>query len=101
MTNFRDTLLSLVAVSATLGGVSAQLSQSLQVIWSTTHFDTISGPSGNEIGHGSGFALTDADGIELFSAVTPVAATPATTQMAVALSLSQARAGAESVSYTA
>ncbi|KAF4986286.1 hypothetical protein FDECE_16029 [Fusarium decemcellulare] len=67
-------LRTLLGVTAIFTSVSAQnqQSQSLQVVWSSGAFETISGPGGgNEIGHDSGFAITDADGVELYSAAYP------------------------------
>lgn len=50
----------------------ATANQFLQVVWSTGHFSTIAPPSGgNMYGHDSGFAITDAQGNELWSAAFP------------------------------
>lgn len=61
------TALGLAATILSTSIVSAQNNQVMQVIWSSGHFSTISGPTGNEHGHSNGFAVTDGDGVELYS----------------------------------
>lgn len=42
--------------------------QTINVIWSTGDFSTLSGPGGtNQIGHSTGFVLTDLDGNTIYS----------------------------------
>lgn len=53
--------------------------QTINVIWSTSDFSTISGPGGtNQIGHGTGFVLTDLDGNTIWSDTYPNGYRPCT-----------------------
>lgn len=57
-----------------IGGVLASTAASVQFInavWSTGDFSTISGPSGNEHGHFTGFNLTDENGESIYSVAAP------------------------------
>lgn len=69
MPSLRNTVLGLAAIPLLSTGAVAK--QSLQVVWSSGHFSTISGPSGNEVGHDSGFAITDDKGHNLYSSGFP------------------------------
>lgn len=45
--------------------------QTINAVWSTSGFSTISGPSGSESAHGDGFSLIDEDGNTIFSESSP------------------------------
>ncbi|KPM44947.1 hypothetical protein AK830_g1665 [Neonectria ditissima] len=55
-----------VLFAAMLASTSTAI-QVINVVWSTTGFSTISGPSGNENSHASGFSLIDQDGNTIYS----------------------------------
>lgn len=69
MFSIRNTLLSLGVTSllSTTAVTQAPNMQTLQVVWTTSAFSTIAGPSGNENKHTAGFAITDEKGVELYS----------------------------------
>ena len=70
MPSLRNALLGLIAVPLLSTGAMAK--QKLQVVWSSGHFSTISGPAGgNTNGHDSGFAITDDKGHSLYSSGYP------------------------------
>lgn len=57
-------LTSILSTTATAQSPDLQI---LQVVWATSSFSTISGTAGNENKHNNGFAITDAEGVELYS----------------------------------
>ncbi|KAJ5375420.1 hypothetical protein N7517_007426 [Penicillium concentricum] len=60
MLSVRNTLLCLMATSATVHA------ERLTVVWSSGGFSTISGPTGNEHGHNSGFSILNEAGDAIY-----------------------------------
>ncbi|KAJ4256089.1 hypothetical protein NW762_009165 [Fusarium torreyae] len=67
MPSLRTIFFSLLAASFS----STAIAEHLRAVWSSGGFSTVSGPSGNENGHYTGFAILNDDGVAIYTKAYP------------------------------